>query len=63
MSYGDKNNEVMNEKLQKELAKQGYNATKDYNDRHAYGDKAKQAVIVFDSKRPMITLRHMLEII
>ena len=51
VSYGDKNNKVMNEKLQKELAKQGYNAMKDYNDRRAYGDKAKQAIIVFDSNK------------
>lgn len=51
VSYGDKNNKVMNEKLQKELAKQGYNAMKDYNDRRAYGDKAKQAIIAFDSNK------------
>lgn len=51
VSYGDKNNKVMNDKLQKELSKQGYNAMKDYNDRRAYGDKGEQAVIVFDSDK------------
>lgn len=49
VSYGDKNNKVMNETLQRELSKKGYNAMKDYNDRRAYGDKGEQAIIVFDS--------------
>lgn len=48
-SYGDKNNKVINETIRDELAKKGYNAMKDYNDRRAFGSKGKQAVIVFDS--------------
>ena len=51
MSYGDKNNVAINDKLTKRLAEKGYNAMKDYNDRRAYGDKGKQAVIVFDSDK------------
>ena len=51
VSYGDKNNKVMNAKLQSELSKKGYNAMKDYNDRRAYGEKGNQAVIVFDSDK------------
>lgn len=51
ISYGDKNNKAINSALTKELAKQGYNAMKDYNDRRAYGDKASQAIIVFDSNK------------
>jgi hypothetical protein len=51
VSYGDKNNKVMNETLQKEMTKRGYNAMKDYNDRRAYGEKGEQAVIVFDSDK------------
>lgn len=51
VSYGDKNNKVINKTIRDELAKQGYNAMKDYNDRRAYGDKGKQAVIVFDSNK------------
>lgn len=50
VSYGDVNNKKMNAKLQKALSDKGYNAMKDYNDRRAYGDRGKQAVIVFDSK-------------
>ena len=49
ISYGDKNNKVINKTLRDELTKKGYNAMKDYNDRRAYGEKGKQAVIVFDS--------------
>ena len=49
VSYGDKNNEVINKTIRDELAKKGYNAMKDYNDRRAFGSKGKQAVIVFDS--------------
>ena len=48
-SYGDKNNKVINKTIRDELAKKGYNAMKDYNDRRAFGSKGKQAVIVFDS--------------
>ena len=50
MSYGDINNKVTNSKLQNELAKKGYNAMKDYNDRRAFGKNGEQAIIVFDSK-------------
>ena len=49
VSYGDKNNKVINKTIRDELAKKGYNAMKDYNDRRAFGSKGKQAVIVFDS--------------
>lgn len=49
VSYGDKNNKVINKTIRDELAKNGYNAMKDYNDRRAFGSKGKQAVIVFDS--------------
>lgn len=51
VSYGDKNNKTMNDMLTKRLAEKGYNAMKDYNDRRAYGDKGKQAIIVFDSNK------------
>lgn len=50
-SYGDKNNKVINETVRNELAKRGYNAMKDYNDRRAFGEKGSQAVIVFDSNK------------
>ena len=49
VSYGDKNNKVINKTIRDELAKNGYNAMKDYNDRRAFDSKGKQAVIVFDS--------------
>ena len=49
VSYGDKNNKAINEKIRNELDKKGYNAMKDYNDRRAFGENGKQAVIVFDS--------------
>lgn len=51
VSYGDKNNKAINDALVRELSKKGYNAMKDYNDRRAFGDKGKQAVIVFDSDK------------
>lgn len=51
ISYGDKNNKIMNDALVKKLSEKGYNAMKDYNDRRAFGDKGKQAVIVFDSDK------------
>lgn len=51
VSYGDKNNKVMNKTLRDELSKRGYNAMKDYNDRRAFGKKGNQAVIVFDSDK------------
>lgn len=50
VSYGDKNNKVISKNIRNELSKKGYNAMKDYNDRRAFGNNAKQAVIVFDSK-------------
>lgn len=50
ISYGDVNNKVTNQTLRNELVSKGYNAMKDYNDRRAYGDKGKDALIVFDSK-------------
>lgn len=49
VSYGDKNNKVINETIRNELNKKGYNAMKDYNDRQAFGKNGKHAVIVFDS--------------
>ena len=51
VSYGDKNNKVINATLRNELSKKGYNAMKDYNDRRAFGNKGKQAIIVFDSDK------------
>lgn len=51
MSYGDKDNKILNETLRDKLAEKGYNAMKDYNDRRAYGDNGKGAVIVFDSDK------------
>ena len=51
VSYGDKDNKATNEALERELTKRGYNAMKDYNDRRAYGDKAKQAIIVLNSDK------------
>lgn len=50
VSYGDKNNKTINRTLETELAKRGYNAMKDYNDRRAYGKNGEEAVIVFNSK-------------
>lgn len=50
-SYGDKNNVVTNEVLKTKLSNIGYNAMKDYNDRRAFGEKGKQAIIVFDSDK------------
>lgn len=61
VSYGDKENKTINDKLSKELSKRGYNAMKDYNDRRAFGDKGNQAVIVFDSNKN-ITLSRASEI-
>lgn len=49
VSYGDKNNKTINRTLVTELSKKGYNAMKDYNDRRAFGDNGKDAVIVFNS--------------
>ena len=51
VSYGDKNNKTINEKLANELASKGYNSMKDYNDRRAYGKNGDQALIVFDSDK------------
>lgn len=51
VSYGDKNNKVINEALVTELQKRGYNAMKDYNDRRAFGNNGKQAIMVFDSNK------------
>lgn len=51
MSYGDKDNKILNETLRDKLAEKGYNAMKDYNDRRAYGNDGKGAVIVFDSDK------------
>lgn len=51
VSYGDKENKRINEKLSKELAKRGYNAMRDYNDRRAYGEKGEHAVVVFESDK------------
>jgi hypothetical protein len=51
VSYGDKNNKTMNDALATELSKKGYNAMKDYNDRHMFGDNGKQSIIVFDSNK------------
>lgn len=51
MSYGDKKNVAINDKLVKELSKKGYNAVKDYNDRQMFGDNGKQSIIVFDGER------------
>lgn len=50
VSYGDKNNKTINSLLENELSKRGYNAVKDYNDRRAFGDKGKEAIVVFNSK-------------
>jgi hypothetical protein len=57
ISYGDKNNKAINDALVKELSKKGYNAMKDYNDRRAFGTKADQAIIVFDSNKNLKTSR------
>lgn len=51
VSYGDKNNKAINDALVTELQKRGYNAMKDYNDRRAFGDNGKQAIMVFDSNK------------
>lgn len=51
ISYGDKNNKILNEKLKNELQKQGYNAMKDYNDRRAFDKKGEHAVIILDSNK------------
>lgn len=51
VSYGDKANKLTNETLRKRMSELGYNAMKDYNDRRAFGNKAKQAIIVFDSDK------------
>ena len=50
VSYGDKNNKTINRTLERELSKRGYNAMKDYNDRRAYNDNGKEAIVVFNSK-------------
>lgn len=50
VSYGDVNNKITNKTLRDELAKRGYNAMKDYNDRRAFGKNGNNAIIVFDSK-------------
>lgn len=51
VSYGDKNNKAINDALVTELQKRGYNAMKDYNDRRAFGNNGKQAIMVFDSNK------------
>lgn len=54
VSYGDKNNKAINyDALATELQKRGYNAMKD-NDRRAFGDNGKQAIMVFDSNKNLI---------
>lgn len=50
ISYGDKNNKVLNKKLSSELEKRGYNAMKDYNDRRAFGKNGNHSIVVFNSK-------------
>lgn len=50
-SYGDKDNKTINDALVKRLSEKGYNAMKDYNDRRAFGDKGKEAIIVFNSNK------------
>ena len=57
MSYGDKNNKAINDAIVTELSKKSYNAMKDYNDRRAFGDKGKQAIIVFDSDKNLKNTR------
>lgn len=48
--YGDEKNVKMNSALEKALADQGYNAMKDYNDRRAFGENGKHAIIAFNGK-------------
>lgn len=57
VSYGDKNNKAINDALVTELQKRGYNAMKDYNDRRAFGDNGKQAIMVFDSNKNLTNSR------
>lgn len=51
VSYGDRENKVINETLRNELSKKGYRGLKDYNDRRAFGKYGNNATIVFDSNK------------
>lgn len=51
VSYGDRENKVINETLRNELSKKGYRGLKDYNDRRAFGKYGNNATIIFDSNK------------